>query len=108
MSFARALAKDFDILVLDEATSNLDFLSEMKIYNTLFNSSYNQTMIIIAHRLSTIRKCDDIIVLDNGQIVETGTHDALLEKKGKYYKLWISQIGEVKDYQINKVEMKYE
>lgn len=108
LSFARALAKDFDILVLDEATSNLDFLSEMKIYNTLFNSSYNQTMIIIAHRLSTIRKCDDIIVLDNGQIVETGTHDALLEKKGKYYKLWISQIGEVKDYQINKVEMKYE
>ncbi|MGM9970390.1 MAG: peptidase domain-containing ABC transporter [Anaeroplasma sp.] len=108
LAFARALAKDFDILVLDEATSNLDFLSEMKIYNTLFNSSYNQTMIMIAHRLSTIRKCDDIIVLDNGQIVETGTHDALLEKKGKYYKLWMSQIGEVKDYQINKVEMKYE
>lgn len=94
LSFARALTKEFDILVLDEATSNLDFISESKIYNTLFNSSFNQTMIIIAHRLSTIRKCDLIAVMDNGQIVEQGTHSELLAKKGKYYQLWVSQVGE--------------
>ncbi len=93
LAFARALAKEFDILVLDEATSNLDFLSEANIYSTLFNSNLSQTMIIIAHRLSTIRKCDVIYVMDKGKIIEFGTHKELLEKKGKYYELWISQIG---------------
>lgn len=94
LAFARALAKDFDILVLDEATSNLDFVSESKIYQTLFNSTLNQTMIIIAHRLSTIRKCDLIYVMDKGEIVEQGNHEELIERKGKYYELWISQVGD--------------
>lgn len=94
LTLARALAKDFDLLILDEATSNLDFISESKIYNTLFDSNLNKTMIVIAHRLSTIRKCDTIYVMDKGKIVEKGTHKELLDIKGQYYKLWISQVGE--------------
>lgn len=93
LAFARALVKEFDILILDEATSNLDFLSESKLYDTLFNSNINSTMIIIAHRLSTIRRCDVIHVMDKGQIKESGTHEELLSKKGLYYKLWVSQVG---------------
>lgn len=111
LAFARALAKDFDILVLDEATSNLDFISEAKIYETLFNSSYNQTMIIIAHRLSTIRKCDKIVVLHKGHVAEIGNHDELLEKKDIYYNLWQSQVGNnVVSTSVDKLgkEMKYE
>ncbi len=109
LAVARAFCKSFDILILDEATSNLDFLSESKIYNALFNSNLNKTMIIIAHRLSTIRKCDNIIVLKDGNVYEEGTHDELLNKKGHYYDLWMSQIGT--DVVINKpkgVEMTYE
>lgn len=94
LTLARALAKDFDLLIMDEATSNLDFISESKIYNTLFNSNIDKTMIIIAHRLSTIRRCDLIYVMDKGKIVETGTHQELLNLKGQYYKLWVSQVGE--------------
>ena len=94
LTLARALAKDFDLLILDEATANLDFIAETRIYNTLFDSNLNKTMIFIAHRLSTIRKCDHIYVMDKGQIIESGTHNELLTKKGKYYKLWVSQVGE--------------
>ena len=94
LTLARALAKDFDLLILDEATSNLDFLLESKIYHTLFESNFDKTMIIIAHRLSTIRKCDCIYVMDKGKIIEQGNHNELLEKKGKYYKLWVSQVGD--------------
>lgn len=94
LTLARALAKDFDLLILDEATSNLDFISESRIYNTLFNSNINKTMIVIAHRLSTIRKCDRIYVMDKGKVIEVGTHKELLNLKGQYYKLWVSQVGE--------------
>ncbi len=111
LAFARALAKEFDVLVLDEATSNLDFISEARIYETLFNSNYNQTMIIIAHRLSTIRKCDKIIVLDNGSVAEIGSHDELLARKGNYYNLWQSQVGNNISITVKeplRKEMKYE
>lgn len=95
LALARALIKDTSFLILDEATSNLDFISEAKIYNTLFIKSKNKTMLIIAHRLSTIRNCDIIYVLDKGRVVEQGNHETLLEKKGHYYRLYISQVGEV-------------
>lgn len=94
LTLARALAKDFDLLIMDEATSNLDFISESRIYKTLFDSNIDKTMIIIAHRLSTIRRCDLIYVMDKGIISEVGTHQELLNKKGQYYKLWISQVGD--------------
>ena len=93
LSIARALSKNFDILIVDEATSFLDFLAESRIYKTLFESNINKTMIIIAHRLSTIKSCDKIYLLDKGNILESGTHDFLIENKGMYYKLWMSQVG---------------
>ena len=104
LTLARALVKDFDLLIMDEATSNLDFISEKRIYDTLFNSNINKTMIFIAHRLSTIRKCNYICVMDKGCIVEYGTHDELLNLKGKYYDLWISQVGS--DYKEETEEVK--
>lgn len=94
LALARALVTDFDVLVLDEATSSLDFISEAKIYKTLFSSNLTQTMLIIAHRLSTIRRCDLIYVMDKGKLVEQGTHEELLNIKGQYYKLWQSQVGD--------------
>lgn len=95
LALARALVKKSKFLILDEATSNLDFISEAKIYDTLFNKGKNLTMLIIAHRLSTIRGCDIIYVLDKGEVVEVGSHEELLNKKGYYYKLYISQVGEI-------------
>lgn len=101
IALARALIKDTNFLILDEATSNLDFISEAKIYNTLFVKCKNRTMLIIAHRLSTIRNCDIIYVLDKGKVVEYGDHETLLNKKGHYYKLYISQVGEVESTSID-------
>lgn len=95
LAMARALIKNSDFLILDEATSNLDFISEARIYNTLFVKCKSKTMLIIAHRLSTIRNCDIIYVLHKGQVVEQGDHESLLEKKGYYYKLYASQVGEI-------------
>jgi ABC-type multidrug transport system fused ATPase/permease subunit len=93
IALARAFIKDPQILLLDKATSNLDFLSEAKIYDTLFRKMKSTTMLIVAHRFSTIPKCDSIYVMDKGQIAESGTHDELLAKHGAYYKLWASQVG---------------
>ncbi len=95
LALARALIKKSKFLILDEATSNLDFISEAKIYDTLFVKGKNLTMLIIAHRLSTIRNCDVIYVMDNGKVVEEGNHESLLKKKGYYYKLYVSQVGEL-------------
>ncbi|ADL50511.1 peptidase domain-containing ABC transporter [Clostridium cellulovorans] len=95
LALARALVKKSKFLILDEATSNLDFISEAKIYDTLFVKGKNLTMLIIAHRLSTIRNCDIIYVMDNGKVVEEGDHDNLLKKRGYYYKLYVSQVGEI-------------
>lgn len=95
LALARALIKKTDFMILDEATSNLDFISEAKIYNTLFIKEKAKTMLIIAHRLSTIRSCDIIYVLDKGEVVESGDHDTLLKLKGHYYKLYISQVGNI-------------
>jgi subfamily B ATP-binding cassette protein MsbA len=93
LSIARALLKDAPILILDEATSSLDTESEIEVQDALENLMKGRTTLIIAHRLSTIRNADRIIVLVNGEIVEEGAHDVLLEKKGEYYKLYNMQFN---------------
>ena len=94
IAIARAILKNAPILVLDEATSALDSESEALIQKSLETLMKNRTSIVIAHRLSTIAKLDRIIVLENGRIVEDGSHDQLLAKKrGVYAKLWARQSG---------------
>jgi ATP-binding cassette subfamily B protein len=92
LAIARALLKKPDILVLDEATSNLDSITEKAIERTIFEATKDVVTIIIAHRLSTISKCDQIYVMDNGQIAENGTHAELLSKRGYYFDLWKEQL----------------
>lgn len=91
LSIARALLKDPKILILDEATSALDSISENAIQDALFAVMENRTSIVIAHRLSTILEADNIIVMDEGKIVECGTHDDLLKKNGIYKELYETQ-----------------
>ena len=91
LAITRAILKDPDILILDEATSNLDSITERAIQETIEEYSKNMTTIIIAHRLSTIKKCNTIFVMDKGKIIEAGSHEQLLEDKGKYAKLWGQQ-----------------
>lgn len=87
LSFARAIAHNPAILVLDEATANIDTKTELLIQKSIENISKDRTTLIIAHRLSTIRNADKIIVLKDGRIVETGNHGELLQNKGYYYEL---------------------
>ena len=89
---ARALYKDPDFLFFDEATNSLDALNEQKIVDALKNVFKDKTVVVVAHRLSTIRNADQIIVMQNGSVVEVGNHDLLMEKKGRYYKLIQSQL----------------
>ena len=85
ISIARAIFKDAPILILDEATSALDSQSEVEVQRGLDQLMKGRTALIIAHRLSTIRDCDRIVVMDKGQIVEMGTHQELMDKKGGYF-----------------------
>jgi ATP-binding cassette, subfamily B, bacterial len=98
LSIARALLRNPHLLIFDEATSSLDSLTEEEITNTIkqVSSQRNQITILIAHRLSTIMHADRIYVLEKGDIVETGTHENLLEEKGLYFAMWRQQIGERK------------
>lgn len=89
---ARALYKNPDYLFFDEATNSLDSINEQKIVSALENVFKNKTVIVVAHRLSTIRKADQIIVMQNGMIVEAGTHDSLIKNQGRYHQLVQSQI----------------
>ena len=93
VSIARAILANKKILVLDEATSSLDSVTEHEIQDDLKKLMKNRTSIIIAHRLSTIMHADRIIVLKNGKIVEQGSHNELLKKNGEYTKLWNLQKG---------------
>ena len=91
LSIARALLKEPEILIMDEATSNLDSITERTIQKTLDECTENISTIIIAHRLSTIKKCSRIYVMEKGKIIEEGSHKWLLDKKGYYYTLWSEQ-----------------
>lgn len=77
---------------MDEATSNLDSITEKAIEKTINNLSKDITTIIIAHRLSTIMRCDKIFVMEQGKFIEQGTHNQLIQKKGRYYNLWKDQL----------------
>lgn len=92
ISIARALAKETPILVLDDSTSALDMETEREIEHTL-EALKATTKIIIAHRISAVKNADEIIVLENGEIAERGTHEALLQKKGLYYETYLVQTG---------------
>jgi ATP-binding cassette subfamily B protein len=95
ISIARAILKDPDILVLDEATSDVDTETEMLIQRSLDKLTEDRTTFAIAHRLSTIKDADKIVVLEGGEIVERGTHDELLGENGLYAHLWGVQAGEI-------------
>ena len=88
ISIARAILKNPPVLILDEATSALDTESEMKIQDALEELMKTRTTVVIAHRLSTVMKADRIIVMDDGKIVETGTHKELIQQQGHYQKLY--------------------
>jgi len=95
IALARAILKDPEILVLDEATSDVDTETEMLIQRSLDKLTADRTTFAIAHRLSTIKDADKIVVLEDGEIVERGTHEQLLEADGLYAKLWAVQAGEI-------------
>jgi len=93
LAFARVLARDPKILILDEATSNVDTETEMLIEQAIRVLMANRTSVIIAHRLSTIRRANHIIIMDHGRIVEQGSHESLMEKAGLYHHLQMLQNG---------------
>ena len=93
ISIARAILKDSPIILLDEATSSLDADSEQKVQNAIMNLTKNKTTLVIAHRLSTIMRANKIIVLNEGEIVETGTHNELLKNSVIYKNLYSKQLS---------------
>ena len=93
ITIARAILANPEILILDEATSSVDTRTERKIQDAMVNLMHQRTSLIIAHRLSTIRDADKIVVMDKGRVVEIGNHDELLNKKGYYYNLYMTQFA---------------
>jgi ATP-binding cassette subfamily B protein len=98
LAIARAILKDPPILLLDEATSAVDNETEAAIQRSLQHITRGRTTIAIAHRLSTVRYADEIYVMEHGRIVESGTHDSLVEAGGMYAALWRVQTGESSRY----------
>jgi subfamily B ATP-binding cassette protein MsbA len=101
LAIARAVLVDAPVLILDEATSALDTESERLVQQALANLIQNRTTIVIAHRLSTVRKANKIVVIERGQIVETGTHNELIAKEGKYKQLYELQFAEEEEIAAN-------
>jgi ATP-binding cassette subfamily B protein len=95
LTIARAMLLDAHMLILDEATSNVDTRTEQRIQDAMRQLMKGKTCFVIAHRLSTIRSADNILVLDQGEVVEQGTHESLMAKKGHYYKLYNAQFDAV-------------
>ena len=93
INFARVMAVDSDVIILDEVTSDLSYEAEMLVKNAIEKVSKNKICIIIAHRLSTIKDCDEIIVMKNGEIIEYGKQEELIEKQSEYYKLINGDMG---------------
>lgn len=97
VSIARAIVKDPSILILDDSLSAVDTKTEEKILENLKNVLKGRTGIVISHRVSVVRYCDHIIFLDDGRIIESGTHDELMQLKGAYYNLYVTQMEQVED-----------
>ena len=91
ITIARAMLYDTSMLILDEATSNVDTATERKVQKAMRSLMNGKTAFIIAHRLSTIRNADNILVVEDGNVVEQGDHDSLMKSKGAYYALYRSQ-----------------
>jgi len=91
LSIARALLKKVEILMLDEATSSLDSITEKMIQESIDEAVKGRTSIVIAHRLSTIKNADKIVFIENGEVIEQGKIKELLDKKGKFYEHWMQQ-----------------
>jgi ATP-binding cassette, subfamily B, multidrug efflux pump len=98
ISFIRAMAANPSVLILDEATSSVDTETEVLIQQAIHKLMINRTSIVIAHRLSTIRNADSILVLDQGKVIELGSHDELIDQKGTYYTLFENQYKSKMDY----------
>ena len=93
ISIARALLKDAPIVILDEPTAALDIDSELAVQKAIDHLVHNRTVIIIAHRLSTIAGAGNILVMEEGEVVEQGTHAQLLSRQGRYQALWQAQMA---------------
>lgn len=91
LSISRAILANPRILILDEATSSVDTRTEARIQKSLLRLMQGRTSFVIAHRLSTIRDADEVVVINHGEIVERGTHQQLLDKRGFYHHLYVSQ-----------------
>ena len=87
LNFARVMVEDPDIIILDEATASLSYRSEMLVRKAIGEITQGKISFIIAHRLSTIKKCDKILLMKDGKVIEEGRHDELVEKQGEYYSL---------------------
>ncbi len=94
IGIARALLTNPRIVIFDEATSALDYESERIIQRNMRAISHGRTVLIVAHRLSTVRRCDEVIVLDQGKVIERGKHNALINHGGTYARLYSMQLGE--------------
>ena len=94
ISIARAILKDPDVIIFDEATSHLDRISERRIQRAIEKTFADKTCIIVAHRLSTIVSVDKIFVIDDGRIVQVGSHDELIRQEGKYRELYFGEGSE--------------
>ena len=88
IALARMIVKNSGLLILDEPSSALDPIAEDELITTIMDLAYNKTLIIISHRLSTTKMCDRIFVMDNGEIVEEGTHEELMQQNGLYAKMF--------------------
>ena len=95
ISIARALLKNAPIIILDDASSALDMETEQALAESMRRELQGHTVVTIAHRVSSVKDCDEIIYLENGVIVERGTHEELLGLKGRYYEIYKEQYGEL-------------